>query len=687
QISAALSVAHRKGIVHRDLKPANILLDEERNAYLTDFGIAKDVEHSSDVDDDEDDDSIVGTPAYSPPEQLQSLQPTPQSDIYSFGLIIYELLTGHDAMAGDSVSDAIRNQLYEQLPDIDPVTYNIPPMINEILATATAKNPDDRYRDIMHFARDFRHAVSGFKSSPSVTLDKDTGEMVVVPEDTVSFVIDINDLSPNTTGAQMIIVNPYKGLRAFQESDASDFHGRKDLTEQLIERLNEDRADARFLAVIGPSGSGKSSVVKAGLIPALRDGALPDSENFYVAEMVPSIDALEELESVLLSLAIDPPANVREQLASSETALFDLLKQILPDDGSELFLLIDQFEEIFTQTEDNAVRTHFMNSLQYAVTHPESRLWAVITIRADFYDKPLLYPKFGELVRERGEIVLPLSRNELEAAIVEPAKSMRVEIEPELIAQIIADVQEEPGALPLLQYALTELFDRRSGMLMTLSSYRESGGVLGSLARRAEELYLEMDEAHQEAIRQMFLRLVTLGEGTEDTRRRVRWSELSFYDGIDDPMANVRDLFTKYRLLTGDNDPQTREPTVEVAHEALIRQWQRLRNWLADNRENIRIQRQVVGAVHEWQQNEQDDSFLATGMRLNQFELLLQNSDIALTIDEKAYIEASIEQREARIREEQKRQAREQALRDRARRFLQLFSATTTIGLVIASGL
>src|SRR5690606_3605436 len=196
----------------------------------------------------------------------------------------------------------------------------------------------------------------------------------------------------------------------------------------------------------------------------------------------------------------------------------------------------------------------------------------------------------------------------------------------ELVDQIIRDVQEEPGALPLLQYALTELFDRRDGLMMTLDTYNESGGVLGSLARRAEELYIEMDEEHQEAVRQLFLRLVTLGEGTEDTRRRVLWSELSFYDeGDDDPMNDVLETFTKYRLLTGDNDPQTREPTVEVAHEALIRQWQRLRDWLADNRENIRVQRQVVAAVNEWHQNDNDSSYLASGMRLNQFELLLDN--------------------------------------------------------------
>ena len=681
QISAALSVAHRKGVVHRDLKPANILLDEEKNAYLTDFGIAKDVEHSGDEDDD--DGMIVGTPAYSPPEQLQGLTPTPQSDIYSFGLIVYELITGTDAMAGDSISDAIRNQLYEPLPEIDPDEFGIPMMVNEILATATAKAPEERYTDIMLFARDFKRAVSGFNSQPSRQVDTATGEMVIVPEATQAFSIDMSDLS--STEGPLVIVNPYKGLRAFQESDASDFYGRAALTQKLLSRLQEDRADARFLAVIGPSGSGKSSVVKAGVIPAIREGALNESDNFYIAEMVPSTDALEELETVLLSIAVSPPENMRQRLEASETGLFDILNEILPDDDSNLFLLIDQFEEVFTQTEDNSVRVHFMDSLQYAITHPESRLWTVITIRADFYDKPLLYPKFGELVRERTEVVLPLSHNELESAIVQPSKSMGIQMEYELIESIIQDVQEEPGALPLLQYALTELFDRRDGLIMTLETYNESGGVLGSLARRAEELYVEMDVKHQESVRQLFLRLVTLGEGTEDTRRRVLWSELAFYDGDDDPMNDVLEIYTKYRLLTGDNDPQTREPTVEVAHEALIRQWQRLRDWLADNRDNIRVQRQVVAAVNEWHQNDNDNSYLASGMRLDQFEILLDSDDIALTLEEKNYIEASIQHREAILQEEEERQARERALEERAQRNLRYLVGAMTVGLIIAS--
>lgn len=673
QIASALSLAHRNGVIHRDLKPANILLDDEGNAYLTDFGIAKDVQHSEDEEEE-----MVGTPAYSAPEQIQSLPPTPKTDIYSLGLIIYEMLTGEPGIKGTNVSELITHQLSAPLPYIENIS-NLPPGINEILQTATAKNPEMRYEDAAIFARDFKRAMA---DSGKAQASPHFGDVIVITDETLNF----SDAKSDSSGFGLPIVNPYKGLRAFQEGDAEDFFGREELTQLLLNRLQESDVNAHFLAVVGPSGSGKSSVVKAGVIPALRRGALENSEKFFIAEMVPDQNVLDEIETVLLSIAASPPADMRQRLGASTTALHEILEEVLPKDASQLFLLIDQFEEIFTQTEDNSARTHFMSSLQYAVSHPKSRLWAVITIRADFYDKPLLYPEFGGLVRARTEVVLPLSREELDAAIARPARRSGIQIEQELIEAIIADVQEEPGALPLLQYALTELFERRTGQMMTLESYKESGGVLGSLARRAEELYNETDTEGQEAIRQLFLRLVTLGEGTEDTRRRVVWSELAFGDSEDDPLHHVLATYTKFRLLTADNDPQTREPTVEVAHEALIRQWQRLRGWLSDNRENIRIQRQMAGLVQEWQKSNQDKSFLATGMRLRQFETLLDSTDLSLTRDEVKYLEASVAQREAAQKEEEERLARERALEKRAQQFLRGLAAVMFIGIIVSVG-
>jgi hypothetical protein len=243
--------------------------------------------------------------------------------------------------------------------------------------------------------------------------------------------------------------------------------------------------------------------------------------------MTPRTHPLEELETALLRVAVNPPDSLLTQLREDERGLLRAVRRILPADGDvELVLVIDQFEELFTLVEDEAVRGHFLDSLVTAVLDPRSRLRVVITLRADFTDRPLQYVDFGELVRQQTEFVLPLTPDELEQAITGPTKRAGLALEPGLVSTIIDDISDQPGMLPLLQYALTELFERREGRKLTLTAYRDSGGVLGALARRADELYYGQNAAGQEATRQLFLRLVTLGEGSEDTRRRVLRSEL-----------------------------------------------------------------------------------------------------------------------------------------------------------------
>ena len=280
-----------------------------------------------------------------------------------------------------------------------------------------------------------------------------------------------------------VVSNPYKGLRPFEEGDALDFFGREELTTQLVERL----AGTRFLAVVGPSGSGKSSVVRAGLLPAVRRGALPGADGWVIAEMLPGARPLHELEAALLRVAANPPSSLMEQLERDETGLLSAVKRTLPADRSELLLLIDQFEEVFTLVDEEPVRTHFLESLEAAVTEPKSRLRVVVTLRADFYDRPLLYGGFAELLSSRIESVVPLSADQLERAISGPARRVDVRLEEGLVARMLADVADQPGGLPLLEYALTELFERRDGSVLTLEAYRAIGEVSGALGRRAEE--------------------------------------------------------------------------------------------------------------------------------------------------------------------------------------------------------
>jgi hypothetical protein len=463
-------------------------------------------------------------------------------------------------------------------------------------------------------------------------------------------------------------------LRAFQEADAPDFFGREALTARLRERLGEDTELARFLAVVGPSGAGKSSLVRAGLLPALRGQGFSGGLQPVVADLITGPRPWEELEAALLRLAVNPPS-LLEQLQADERGLARAVKRILPgDETRELLLVIDQFEELFTLVADEQVRARFIDSLFTAVADARSRLRVVITLRADFYDRPLRYLPASELLGRRTEIIGPLAADEMYQAITGPAQRHGLELEYGLVARIMQDVGEQPGTLPLLQYTLTELYERREGRLLTRAAYEASGGVFGSLARRAESLYAGLTGVEQAATRQLFLRLVTPGESADDTRRRVLLAELRSTVGADSgvgaalrstqddrprdaALQRVLDLYGRYRMLTFDRDPRTREPTVEVAHEALLSSWPRLRGWLHVSREQLLVQRRLLSAAAEWQAAGQDRSFLASGGRLAQFTGLLADGSggpaLALTAGEQAYLTASLSEQEQQAAAEQ----------------------------------
>jgi WD40 repeat protein/DNA-binding SARP family transcriptional activator/tRNA A-37 threonylcarbamoyl transferase component Bud32 len=637
QIAGALSVAHRQGIVHRDIKPANILLDESGNTYLGDFGIAKDLTEDTQLTQQG---VIVGTFDYISPEQILSKQLTPQSDIYSLGAVLYETLTGEKPFMDSTQANLIHRHLNEKIPLVTASRPDLSPDIDLIIQKATAKRPFERYGDALEMAEAFRTVITGLDPSLAET------EAAVAREVTE-------------------VYNPYKGLRSFQEADRDDFFGREALTEQLVSRL----AQSRFLAVVGPSGSGKSSAVKAGLIPALREKAIPGSEKWFVAEMVPGTHPLEELELALRPVAVDPPPSLVAPMERDTRGMLRTIRRILPVDGpntsqAQLLLVIDQFEELFTLVGDDDQREFFINSLLAALRAPRSPLRVVITLRADFYDRPLQYESLGQLVKENTDVVLPLTAEELSWAVSEPVRRVGVGLEKGLTETIVADVAEQPGALPLLQYALTELFERRSDNKMTRAAYEGIGGVMGALGRRAEEIYRDLDEDAREATRQIFLRLVTLGEGVEDTRRRVLRSELESFQTsvVSETSADPHGVINRFgsaRLLTFDHDPITRSPTVEVAHEALLREWGRLRGWLDESRYDVRLQRMLALAAAEWRAAGRAEGYFLRDARLDRFSGWVEGSSVVLTGDENDFLEASIASRETRLAKEEARRQRE----------------------------
>ena len=397
--------------------------------------------------------------------------------------------------------------------------------------------------------------------------------------------------------------------------------------------------------------------------------------------MIPSAYPLDKLETALIRVAANQSSNIHEQLRRDVRGLLRVADIILPGDDTELVIVVDQFEEVFTLVADEAECQHFLDLIQVAVSDVRSRVRVIVTLRADYYDRPLHYPEFGELIRSRMETVLPLSASGLERAIRAPAERVGVTFEQGLVEQIVSTMNYQAGALPLLQYALTELFDRRQGRVITVDAYQQIGGAVGALAHRADEIYLSLTPEGQKLAHQMFMRLVTLGEGAEDTRRRTTQAELRSLTENTDLMEEVIEQFAAYRLLSLDHDPQTRQPTVEVAHEAILREWDRLRGWINDSRTELRLQLQLAGLVIEWHKANEETSYLLHGARLEQFEAWAESTRITLTPRERAYLQASLDERRRQEAAEQSRQARELDLEHRAKRTFQ----TLTVVLFIAA--
>ncbi|MCB9137584.1 MAG: SUMF1/EgtB/PvdO family nonheme iron enzyme [Caldilineaceae bacterium] len=631
QILPALSFAHKRGVIHRDIKPDNILFDGENNALLADFGISKQVS-----DDTVTTAKILGTIDYLAPEQVGKGPLSPATDLFAFGMVLFKMLTGQHPFNHESFA-----QLRKPTPLLKVIRPELPDALQLVIQTALKQDASERFQSATDMLSAYRSAVV------SSALDE------AVP---LSVLKDVP--------------NPYKGIEAFHEGDAGRFFGRESQVNRLLSHLNGDSPDARFLAVVGASGSGKSSVVKAGLLPRLRQGALPNSAQWFFVVMTPGSHPFVELESALLRVAVTPPPDLLAMLQHDELGLARALKQMLPaDDRVELVLVIDQFEELFTLTPDEEKRQRFLNTLVAAAADTRSRLRIVITMRADFYDRPLQYLAFGELYRQGLEPVLPFSQEELIAAITQPAQALNIRFEEGLVSLMLRDLGNGFGVLPLLQYALTALFNARRTNVITLANYAEIGGVTQALAQRAEDIYQHLTDDQRQAARQLFLRLVTIGEGVEHTRRRASIEEL--HSLVPDDLAALLAAFgsRQNRLLLIDRDEQTRAPTVEITHDALIPSWARLHTWLDEEMEGLLTQRRLNVMATEWRDAGDDAGLLATGLRLADFEDLERATSLKLNQVEREYIAASVAMREEQRRIDAERRAREAATARRAQNF------------------
>ncbi len=446
-------------------------------------------------------------------------------------------------------------------------------------------------------------------------------------------------------------MRPYRGLEPFRFDDAQFFFGRENLTGWLVSALRREVMSARgvrFLGVLGPSGSGKSSVVLAGLVPKLNAGAIESSERWPVAIVRPGDKPLKNLASGVVSslqtpgTTPDPSITIKlievlreEQDAQVlhlfvQHALRDLPKDV------RLVVVIDQFEELFTyRPEDSTVRQQFekdrdtyLANLLNAAASPGGRVAVVLTMRSDFLGTCATFPQLSAVLSSHQELVGPMTLAELREVIVEPAYLVGHEVEPALVERLLSDVKGQTGALPLLQFALTELWKKRDTRRLTLRAYEELGkdiqgtprGIEGALEHRAEEIYRGLSSSDQDLCRHIFLRLVQPGEGTEDTKRRVSFRELLPADP-ERAKAVQKLIYTlserEARLITTEGD-ESSEGWVEVAHEALIQGWTRLRQWVDIDRAGLRTQRRLTDAAREWAvaKSEDKDGYLYSGAPL-----------------------------------------------------------------------
>lgn len=443
---------------------------------------------------------------------------------------------------------------------------------------------------------------------------------------------------PEPSGAS---VCPYRGLEAFEEEHSGLFFGRTADVQRVLEHLKA----TRFLAVVAPSGSGKSSLVRAGLLPALRAGALPSSETWTSCVLTPGPEPLSALAAAVLNTtgegAMQPTLDRLADDARSLHLATELALARRPR-VAKMVWVVDQFEELFTQCWDLQEGAQFVANLLYAATVPEGRTVVVLTMRADCYARCTAHPELAACIVAHQHLLGPLDEDGLRQAIEGPGRLTRLTFEPGLVDTILDDVAGEPGALPLLQYALMELWARRQGTLMTLEGYRSSGGVRGALTQRAEHVYSTFSFAERAIAQRLFMRLVEPGEGTEDSRRRAALDELITPGSDSQPTEHVLHALADARLVTTSGDLRTGESWVELAHEALVRNWPRLRAWLDENRAALRIQRQVMEGAREWQRLGREDDALMRGARLAEAAEWRAEHEAELNELERKFLDASV---------------------------------------------
>lgn len=478
---------------------------------------------------------------------------------------------------------------------------------------------------------------------------------------------------------QVIPPCPYRGLSAFQEKDAPYFFGREHFTQELIKSVSKKP----FIAIIGPSGSGKSSTVHAGLIPLLKT-----DQDWVIASFRPEGHPFFSLASTLFPLfenqkkmteqvQLDEKRKLAQRIRDDDDYLQYVVKHIIEKHPGSSFLLLvaDQFEALFTQCQDIQERQRFLDILLLVLRpHPYKQrpdLSLIITLRIDFLKQALLYPSFAEVLQNATKMLIPMNNQELRTAIEKPARMLNVMIEDGLTERIIEAIKHSPGNLPILEFTMTQLWKAHRYGTLTHTAYDDIGGVEKSLAQHAEEIYERFSEEDKERMHRLFIKLVHPGEGIEDTHRIANRTE------VEDKNWDLVTRLASERLIVTGKDAYTGEETVELIHEALITEWERFQKWMEVDRVFRIWQDRLQMIVQQWKASGYDEGVLLRGFLLDEAEDWLKKRPADLSKAEAGFIEASLALRK-------KEQAEREAVRKKEKRLL-LLQKRTILG--IATGM
>ncbi|MEY2536312.1 MAG: hypothetical protein QOG67_52, partial [Verrucomicrobiota bacterium] len=436
-----------------------------------------------------------------------------------------------------------------------------------------------------------------------------------------------------------VSICPYRGLLHFREEDAPFFFGRETAIDKLVDAVQRQP----FVAVVGASGSGKSSVVRAGLMPRLRGDRRTAWETVILVPTAEPLKALAKALVPLLEPAMSEVDRLRESsklansLKSGEVSLYDIVERIFEKQSGtdRVLIVVDQFEELYTLTYHEESRRRFLDELLAASSRAGSKANIALTLRGDFVGKAFAYRPLSDRLQDAQINLGPMTREELECAIRKPVEKIQLEFEPGLVRRILIDVGEEPGNLPLLEFVLKELWDKRRGRVLLNETYDAVGGLQGAVATKADELLNGLSPAEQKILQRVFLRIVRPSESGLDMRRRASFSELP-PEG-----AEIVVKLANERLLVTDQSASGLEQTVEVAHEALISNWSTLRAWVNEDREFLLWRERLGTLLTEWERAQESDEALLRGPLLTEAQKWFEQRSQDLSDEERKFISAS----------------------------------------------